>query len=51
MNLKQGQSKSTNSQRTEKIVKKDSETGTAQGDGTLSGAVYGIFNGEDSIWH
>ena len=30
-------------------MKKDSETGTAQGDGTLSGAVYGIFNGEELV--
>ena len=34
---------------TAEIVKKDSETGTAQGDGTLSGAVYGIFNGEELV--
>ena len=34
---------------TAEIVKKDSETGTAQGEGTLSGAVYGIFNGEELV--
>ena len=34
---------------TAEIVKKDSETVTAQGDGTLSGAVYGIFNGEELV--
>lgn len=28
---------------TAEVVKKDSETGTAQGDGTLAGAVYGLY--------
>lgn len=28
---------------TAEVVKKDSETGTAQGDGTLAGAIYGLY--------
>ena len=31
------------------VTKSDKETGTAQGDATLSGAVYGIFKGEQLI--
>ena len=31
------------------VTKSDVETGTAQGDGTLAGAVYGIYKGEELI--
>ena len=31
------------------VTKSDEETGTAQGDGTLAGAVYGIYKGEELI--
>ena len=31
------------------VTKKDSETGTAQGDASLAGAKYGLFNGEELV--
>ena len=31
------------------ITKKDAATGTAQGDGSLAGAVYGVYNGEELV--
>ncbi len=34
---------------TVEVVKKDIENGTAQGDASLAGAVYGIYNGEELI--
>lgn len=31
------------------VIKKDAEAGTAQGDGSLAGAVYGIYKGDELI--
>ena len=31
------------------VTKTDAATGTAQGDGSLSGAVYGVYNGEELV--